>query len=46
MARTSPSRALAARADELRRTIREHDWRYYVLDAPAVSDEAYDALFA
>jgi DNA ligase (NAD+) len=36
---------LAARAEELRRTIREHDWRYYVLDAPVVSDEAYDALF-
>jgi DNA ligase (NAD+) len=35
----------AARAEELRRRIREHDYRYYVLDAPTISDAAYDALF-
>jgi DNA ligase (NAD+) len=33
------------RIDELRGVIRRHDFLYYVKDAPAVSDEAYDALF-
>ena len=37
--------ALAARAAELRRLIAEHDHRYYVLDAPTISDAEYDALF-
>ncbi len=36
---------LAQRVESLRRQIREHDYRYYVLDAPTVSDAAYDALF-
>ncbi|MBM3495330.1 MAG: NAD-dependent DNA ligase LigA [Armatimonadetes bacterium] len=36
---------MPARIDELRRQIREHDYRYYVLDAPTVSDAAYDCLF-
>ena len=35
-----------ARLAELRRTIREHDHRYYVLDRPTISDEEYDRLFA
>ena len=34
----------AARLAELRRLIRHHDHRYYVLDAPEVSDAEYDAL--
>jgi DNA ligase (NAD+) len=34
------------RAAELREQIREHDHRYYVLDAPSISDAAYDKLFA
>jgi DNA ligase (NAD+) len=35
----------AARVRELRDLIRHHDYRYYVLDDPQVSDAAYDALF-
>lgn len=33
------------RVTELREQIREHDHRYYVLDAPGVSDAEYDRLF-
>jgi DNA ligase (NAD+) len=33
------------RAAELREQIREHDHRYYVLDAPTVSDAEYDRLY-
>jgi DNA ligase (NAD+) len=36
---------IAARIEELRRQIREHDYRYYVLNEPSISDAAYDALF-
>lgn len=32
------------RVEELRRLIRYHDYRYYVLDAPEISDQEYDAL--
>ena len=35
----------AARIDELREEIRRHDYLYYVLDRPEVSDAEYDALF-
>jgi DNA ligase (NAD+) len=34
----------AKRADELRRLIEHHNYRYYVLDDPEVSDARYDAL--
>lgn len=34
----------AARADELRHEIDQHNYQYYVLDSPAVSDAEYDAL--
>src|SRR5512138_2538208 len=34
----------AARAAQLRALIGEHDYRYYVLDAPSVPDAEYDAL--
>jgi DNA ligase (NAD+) len=34
----------AARVDELRHEIEQHDYRYYVLDAPTVDDAAYDEL--
>ena len=32
------------RAERLRAQIRHHDYRYYVLDRPIISDAAYDAL--
>src|SRR5213595_3182680 len=35
----------AVRVEELRELIRRHEHAYYVLDAPEVSDAAYDALF-
>ncbi len=38
-------RRARARAEALRREIREHDFLYYVKDAPLLSDAAYDALF-
>jgi DNA ligase (NAD+) len=34
------------RIDALRRELREHEYRYYVLDDPSISDSAYDALMA
>ena len=34
------------RIAELRRSIREHDYRYYVLDRPTISDARYDRQFA
>lgn len=34
-----------ARIEELRRLVEYHNYRYYVLDQPEISDEAYDALF-
>ena len=34
-----------ARAADLRSEIAAHDHRYYVLDAPAISDAEYDSLF-
>jgi DNA ligase (NAD+) len=33
------------RLEELRREIRHHDYRYYALDDPEVTDAQYDALF-
>ena len=34
----------AARADELRKQLEHHGYRYYVLDDPEIGDDAYDAL--
>ncbi|HEY6823830.1 MAG TPA: hypothetical protein VI195_05280, partial [Steroidobacteraceae bacterium] len=36
--------AAAARAAQLRAEIAQHDYRYYVLDDPLVSDAEYDRL--
>lgn len=33
------------RIDELRRTLEEHNYRYYVLDEPSIPDAEYDRLF-
>lgn len=33
------------RVDELRELIRHHEYRYYVLDSPEISDADYDALY-
>ncbi len=35
----------ADRAERLRRTLANHAYRYYVLNDPQISDEAYDSLF-
>src|SRR5260221_379617 len=35
----------ARRAEELRKQLREASYRYYVLDAPTLSDAEYDRLF-
>jgi len=37
--------APAKRAAELRRTLEEHNHRYYVLDDPSIPDAEYDRLF-
>ncbi|MDP8255914.1 MAG: NAD-dependent DNA ligase LigA [Candidatus Alcyoniella australis] len=37
--------AARKRIDELRQLLDEHSHRYYVLDAPSISDEEYDRLF-
>lgn len=42
--RTTPH-TLAAEVERLRREIEEHNARYYVHDAPTISDAEYDALF-
>lgn len=36
--------AASARAEALRAEISHHDYRYYALDAPEISDATYDAL--
>ena len=41
---TNPDPALAERAAALRAELRRHEHLYYVLDAPEISDAAYDAL--
>jgi DNA ligase (NAD+) len=43
MARTADSR-IAKRIERLREAIRHHDYRYYVLSQPEISDAEYDGL--
>ena len=40
-----PSSDLAAKAEELRRLVEHHNYRYHVLDDPDVDDAVYDALY-
>lgn len=40
-----PPESVLKRVKVLRAELAEHSYRYYVLDQPTVSDEAYDALF-
>lgn len=40
----SEATAAAARAQALRREIAEHEWRYFVLDAPSIPDVEFDRL--
>ncbi|WP_084057283.1 NAD-dependent DNA ligase LigA [Desulfacinum hydrothermale] len=43
---TTPSKdSVRRRIEELRRQIRYHNYRYYALDDPEISDAQYDALF-
>ncbi|HLH78247.1 MAG TPA: NAD-dependent DNA ligase LigA [Candidatus Binataceae bacterium] len=44
MAESASLQELATRAEALREQIRHHNYRYYVLDDPEVSDAEYDAL--
>ncbi len=37
--------ALHTRIETLRETIRQHQYRYYILDDPTISDQEFDALF-
>lgn len=37
---------ISARVAQLRQAIEQHDYNYYVLDAPTVPDSEYDRLFA
>jgi len=40
------TRDTGKRIDQLRQEIREHDYLYYVLNQPKISDRQYDRLFA
>ncbi|MCB0126258.1 MAG: NAD-dependent DNA ligase LigA, partial [Caldilineaceae bacterium] len=42
---TSETSSVAERIDALRKRIRHHQYRYYILDEPEVSDQEFDALF-
>ena len=44
MASQKASPAVKKRVETLREKLREHDYRYYVLARPSVSDEQYDKL--
>jgi DNA ligase (NAD+) len=45
MSRPSASTAVRRRVERLRAEIRRHDYLYYALDRPAISDAVYDRLF-
>ena len=39
------TKTVTERVEELRSAIREHQYRYYILDEPSVSDAEFDVLF-
>lgn len=39
-----PEKAIRERVEKLREEIRYHEYRYYVLDAPEISDAEFDQL--
>lgn len=39
------SQSIKSKVERLRKQIEEHNYHYYVLDSPVISDEAYDKLF-
>ena len=41
---SEPDASLAQRIEQLRETIRRHDYRYYVLNQPEIADAEYDRL--
>ena len=43
MAKAAPA-TLKKEVEELRETLRYHEYRYHVLDDPEISDAAYDKL--
>lgn len=44
MQQKAPSATVVKRVESLRYQIRDHDYRYYVLAEPTISDEEYDEL--
>jgi DNA ligase (NAD+) len=42
---TSAPQEIIEEIDVLRRTVRDHDIKYYVLDSPEITDAEYDKLF-
>lgn len=44
-AATADNKAIAIQVAELRELIEQHNYQYYVLDNPSVSDAVYDQLF-
>jgi len=46
MADREPTPEVRARVEQLRRDINYHNYRYYVLDQPEISDAEYDRLMA
>ncbi|GAB7080411.1 NAD-dependent DNA ligase LigA [Megalodesulfovibrio paquesii] len=45
MSQQTPPADAVARVAQLRTLLEEHNYRYYVLDDPVISDAEYDALF-
>ena len=45
METNQPPEDLAARTERLRQAIRYHQYRYYILDDPEITDSEFDALW-